>query len=377
MESVNRSAESSYSVKSEHPLKHIIWPGGNLFPSSDDSHVLVSDGWLTTYSDIRLRRLEIPSLSETASVQTWDSVRAITFNRDQSVLAGCVFKKRTYVLSRTSLDAVAVIDGLGEGLDCLAFTPSGEFLVVGGNLHETVKIIDPGSWTIARRKRVGHTSSILMGADPDEVMLLHGPTGRVAWFDCRSGAVKHEIRVPPFRQAVQLDSSVFLSTGFAEPVSIVPKDNAQYFADNAAYRPADFASFAQVAREERASILQGLLEIPGHVPMVGMEQVKVIAGVATVDSVGREMKEHRLIRPFPSPKVENIQRSRSGQRLHLFSPGIVRTLRSDDLSLESDWLFSGQLRPLAVLDEGRAAVVVSPASTTGVPGQNVKIIERI
>ena len=377
-ELVVRSSKDSYSVKSERPLKHIIWPGGRLFLSPDESDMLVSDGWLTTYSDIRLRRLEIPSLDETASARTWDSVRAIAFTLDQSMLAGCIFKKRAYVLTRTTLDAVARIDGLGEGLDCLAFTPSGEFLVVGGDLHETIKIINTRGWIIAQKRRVGHTSSILMGAHPDQVMLFHGPTGRIAWFDCRSGAVEHEIQVPPFRQAVQVDSTVFLSTGFAEPISSVPKEKAQYFAENASYRPADFVSWsAGVTRKERAALLEGLHNVPGHVPMVGMEQVEVVAGVAVVDSIGREMKAHRLIRPFPDRKVRVIQRSRSGQRFHLFSPGIIRTLRSDNLALESDWLFSEQLRPLAVLDEGLAAIVVDPPSTTRDPGQNIKIIERV
>ncbi len=372
-----RFPERLYELRSEHPLKRIIWPGGHLFPTPGESDVLISDGWLTPFSDIRLRRLAIPSLEEISSARTWDSVRAVAFTHDHSLVAGCIFRKRAHVLTRTTLEEVARIDGLGEGLDCLAFTPSGEFLVVGGDLHETIKVIDTGSWKIVKKRRIGHTSSMVMGPDSNQVIAFHGPTGRVAWFDCVSGTVEHEIKVPPFRQVAQVDHSLFLSSGFAEPISSVPRDKAQYFADKASYRPADFESWSPgITNKERDLLHRGLHKIPGYVPILGMEMVQVVAEIAVVDSISRQMKGHQLIRPLPARRVEIMQRSHSGQRLHLFSPGIVRTLRSNDLTIESDWLFPEQLRPLAVLEEGRSAIVVDPPRATGESGQRIMIISR-
>jgi len=226
------------------------------------------------------------------------------------------------------------VERLGEGNACLAFDRAGDHVVVGSNLRQSVKVVDAERWLLSSTKRVGQATQIVQGTDPHEFVLLHGPTGRVVWFDSDQGRATHEIRTPPFGDAVLTEKTILLATGDPRPLASIP------------------ASLAGVLPATR-----GNSPVPGYLPMAGSEMVTVASGIAAVDTQARS-----LAGQTPSPRLgpmpyRMLQADVSGDSVFLLSDGWVRSFEPRLQKVRWEWRLPEGSFPLAVMANGERAVV--------------------
>jgi hypothetical protein len=286
------------------------------------------------YSRLALFRVDIGSLATIdRSPVLYDLLRDLAHSPAGDVLAGCTWRKIFLFLPK-GLAIMNRIEGLGEGFRCLGFDRAGDHLVVGSTLRQTVRIIDARTGRVVASKRSGKFTRVLPDQEPHQVILFHGPTGRIVWFDCAHLRVSREIHSPPFGDVAGSKSAVFLATGTAEPHGYVPTSHAEKFVTTSGESP-----FA------------------GHVPMAGTELVATATGLARVDLQERAMSLQILTDSIGSSPYHMIQMNQSGSQLFAFSKERVRFLSTDTLEVVADWTLPEGSFPLAVLRDGERAIV--------------------
>ncbi len=293
--------------------------GGSWFLAPPKSAFFVSDGWGTSYAALSLRKLDTQTLDEITHVRTFDSVRNLIIQPNEGNLVACTFK-RILVLESENLTERARISKIGQAHDALAFDPEGDHLVVGSGFGNIIKIIDTSRWAPTARKRAGPASTAVTGFEPHQVILFHGPSGRIAWYDSLDGKVVAEKRFSPFRPAAVFGAVAYLGTGNPEPMGkmILPSG------------------------EERPTPFQ---------------VVKHCTGVTLVDLISREVRAQLDLSPFGS-----LQFSTSGRLLFAAAKGRVTAIDTESTKLAFEWTLPDTLLPMAILEEGSRAIVVDDRS---------------
>jgi len=286
------------------------------------------------HSDLALFRIDPDTLEIAAnSPAVYDLLRDLDRKPSDGLLAGCGWRK-VFLFDPTSLAIANRIEGLGEGLECLAFDGEGDHLLIASALRQTVRIVDTRTWRVVATKRLGRFTHVLRARDAHQLVLLHGPTGRVMWFDCADIRQVHEFHGPPFGAAIESKSAIFLAVGTPRPMGLVPESNAKQFVTSSGKSP-----------------------VPGYVPMAGTERVNMGAGLVVIDLITRAASPPRPTDYLgPSPH-QMIQLSRSGGLLFALSKERVRVLTAGALEVVSEWTLPEGSFPLAVLGEGEKAVV--------------------
>ncbi len=319
---------------SERVLEHTLFGGTWFFVPEDQTFFVCPSYDVPSASLLRLRRIDPESLTEDArSGTTHDAIRALDRRPQDGLLACCGYGK-VFILGPDALELRAKVGGLGGALGCLAFDAAGDHLVVGSNWREYIKVVDAHTWELAGRNHAGRVTGIARTRSPHEVVLLHGPTGRVAWFDCAAGRVTHRASVPPFEGVAGDATRLFLATGDPEP---------------SVYAPITYAN--PLVPTGRAG------QVLGYAPVPGTERVRTAKGVAVVDLADRSLLAHVPTPAYGDFPWAMLQASESNDRLFLLSPGRVRSMGSDDLEIEWEWGLPEAPVPLAVLGEGTRAVV--------------------
>lgn len=281
-----------------------------------------------------LLRIDVDTLAtDVRSRPTGEVVRALDRRPQDGLLAGCGFA-HVYAFGPDALEPRAKVGSLGGALGCLAFDAAGDHLVVGSNWREYVKVVDAHAWEFAGRGLAGRVTAIARTRLPHEVALLHGPTGRVSWFDCVSKRVTHRVDAAPFEGVAGDADRLVLATGDPEPTGFAPITYANPLV------PAD-----------------GGGRIVGRAPIPGTERVQTATGVAVLDLAGRSIVARAPTPPYGDFPWAMLQRSASGERVFLLSRGRVRSVRTDDLEVEWAASLPEASLPLAVLGEGEGAVV--------------------
>ncbi len=295
--------------------------GGGWFLLPDESAFFISDGWgASSYASMSLRQIDQETLEEIRHARTRDSVRIVVKPEGTGVLVACTFK-RILVFDVVTLTELHQLSKVGEANDAVAIDAEKDHLVVGSGFSSLIKSIDPTTWTVAGRKRVGPVSVAATGFQPHQAILFHGTTGRLAWYDCLSGKVVREERVPPFRPVVIKGPVAFLGTGTPEPLGRV-------------------------------------IHVPsGEEEPAPIDMVRTCTGVAAFDLVEGELRSHATVPPFQS-----LQLSGTANTLFLLSKGRISARSPESGSPIFDWPLPETFIPMAVLDEGRRAIVVDDRS---------------
>lgn len=307
--------------------------GGGLFlPRTGDFYLGAFEG--LAFASLRLFAID-PSTLETRarSDSLYDVVRDLDQHPDEGPLVGCTWK-RVFAFEPGTLRIKARVEHLGEGNACLAFDRAGDHVVVGSNLRKSVKVIDSERWLLSSTKRVGQATQVVRGSNPHELVLLHGPTGRVVWFDCGEQRTIHELRTPPFGDAIATESSILLATGDPRPMAFVPADDAGIIPTTGGDSP-----------------------VPGYLPMAGSEMVTVATGVASVDPRARNMRGQTPIPRLNPTPYRMLQAGPSGDSVFLLSEGWVRSFEPRLLKIDWEWRLPDGSFPLAVLANGERALV--------------------
>jgi len=305
---------------------------GFFIPETQQLFFAALDG--LEYSRLALSRVNVDSLATTdKSPVLYDLLRDLAYRTSDGVLAGCTWRKIFLFLPK-DLTVMNRIEGLGQGLGCIGFDRTGDHLVVGSSLRQTVRIIETQAGRVVASKRIGKFTQVQPAVDPHQIILLDGPTGRLVWFDCVHMRVTHEIRSPPFGDVAGSKSAVFLATGTPEPQGYVPESHAEKFVTTSGESP-----FA------------------GYVPMAGTERVSAATGLAIVDLGERAMTLQIPTDTMGSSPYHMIQMNQSGSRLFAFSKQRVRSLSTDTLEVKAEWTLPEGSFPLAVFQDGERAVV--------------------
>jgi len=295
--------------------------GGGWFLLPDESAFFISDGWgAPSYASMKLRQIHQVTLEEIRHARTRDSVRTVVKLGGTEVLVACTFK-RVLVFDAVSLTELRQISKVGEANDAVGIDPERDHVVVGSGFNGLLKSIDPAMWAVAGRKRVGPASVAATGFQPHQVILFHGTSGRLAWYDCLSGKVVREKRVPPFRPIAIKGSIAFLGTGTPEPVGRV-------------------------------------IHVPsGEEEPAPVNMVRACTGIASFDLVEGELRSHASVPPFQS-----LQLSGTTNTLFLLAKGRISARNPESGGPVFDWPLPESFIPMAVLDEGRRAIVVDDRS---------------
>lgn len=294
-----------------------------------------SDSWKgLAYPALALYRINPETFDIAAKSPTvYDSLRDLDRRPSDGALAGCGWRK-VFVFDPTSLAITNRIAGLGEGLECVAFDGEGDHLLIASTLRQSVRVVDTQTWRVVATKRLGRFTHARRARGRHQLVLSHGPTGRVMWFDCAELRRVHEIHAPPFGGVVQSESAIFLAIGTPKPMGFVPESHAQQFVTTSGESPAS-----------------------GYAPMAGTEQVTAGTGVVVVDLIKRTVSP-----AFPTDSLgpaphRMIQLSRSAGRLFAFSEERIRILTTPTLKVEAEWTLPDGSFPLAVFGEGERAIV--------------------
>jgi len=307
---------------------------GSWFFDAGEQAFLACPSYDVPLESLALRRIDMGSLAEGArSPPVGEVVRALDRRPQDGLLAGCGYA-HVYAFGPDALEPRARVGGLGGALGTLAFDAAGDHLVVGSNWREYVKVVDAHSWEFAGRGLAGRVTAIARTRLPHEVALLHGPTGRVSWFDCSSRRVTHRAEVPPFEGVAGDADRLVLATGDPEPTGFAPITYAN--------------PLVPAGGEGR---------VVGRAPIPGTERVQTASGVAVLDLAGRSIVARTSTPPYGDFPWAMLQRSESGERVFLLSRGRVRAVRVDDLKVEWTASLPEASLPLAVLGEGEGAVV--------------------
>lgn len=321
------------TVLRERVLEHMLYAGSWFFDPEAQAF-LACPSYDVPLEALGLLRIDVDTLASNArSRPIGEVVRALDRRPQDGLLAGCGFS-HAYAFGPDALELRARVGGLGGALGCLAFDAAGDHLVLGSNWREYVKVVDAHSWEFAGRGLAGRVTAIARTRLPHEVALLHGPTGRVSWFDCVTRRVTHRAEVPPFEGVAGDADRLFLATGDPEPTGFAPITYAN--------------PFVPPSGEGR---------VVGRAPIPGTERVQIATGVALLDLAGRSIVARAPTPPYGDFPWAMLQRSASGERVFLLSRGRVRSVRADDLEVEWTASLPEASLPLTVLGEGEGAVV--------------------
>jgi len=288
---------------------------GRQFLLPDESGFLISNR-----SGI-IQRLDPDTLQETARVRTADVPGAFAAKEGGKTTVCCTWH-RVFSLDSLSL-AIRAQASLGEGLGCLDLDAEEDHLAVGS--MGSVQLLKAVGFDGQARKRIGGVSVIARTPDSHVVTLLQGTAGRIKWLDCEKAQIIYELEVPHFGDAVGDGSRVYLALG-----------------ELTKYQPDAIGPGGQ------------------KVVVPPIDLVRPGAGVVVIDT-----KHRTILAQYPSPPFAGnpcpLQVSSARQRLFVFcGTGSIRLIRSIQLNtgqVDFDWPLPENAVPLAVLDEGRRAIV--------------------
>ncbi len=320
------------SLIQERVLEHEQRGGGLFLQRTGDFYLGALEG--LAFASLRLFKMNLVTLETQArSDSLYDVVRDLDLHPDDRLLVGCTWK-RVFAFEPDTLRVEARLEHLGEGNACLAFDRAGDHVVVGSNLRKSVKVIDGERWLLSSTKRVCQATQVVRGNNSHELVILHGPTGRVVWFDCDEQRAIHELRTPPFGDAVATETSILLATGDPRPMAFVPASEAGIIPTTGGDSP-----------------------VPGYLPMAGSEMVTVATGVASVDLRARTLTGQTPIPRLDSTPYRMLQAGPSGGSVFLLSEGWVRSFEPRLQKVRWEWRLPEDSFPLAVFAGGERAFV--------------------
>ena len=188
------SAEKLWGANLPYSIRGASGPWFDPYTNS----LLVPDGWGTPFSSIRLRRLDLATGQELASVRTGTGVRCIAFDAEEKTLVAAT-DSRLMLLDRFTLVPVR---------EWREKVPRYSDYIVWRN--DQVLLKNWGASSLARfdlnssrvsRLTTGSCVGMLEAPDSDHVVVLCGKEGRISFYNAHTHKIDRYIQTPQFLNA--------------------------------------------------------------------------------------------------------------------------------------------------------------------------------
>ena len=187
----NTDSKKLWVTNLPHLIYGVVAP---IFDSHTDS-ILVTDGWGTAFKSIRLRRLDLSTGQEMATVRTGTPVRCVAFDNAGSTLMAAN-DHRLMLLDRSTLAVVQEWRSkVPRYSDYIVW--QGDLVLLKNWLAPALSRFDTNSSRVSRLN-MGPCDGMYQQPNSDHVLILSGKEGRLSFFNIKTHKVDLRVDTPQF-----------------------------------------------------------------------------------------------------------------------------------------------------------------------------------